>query len=217
MVVNPSRLILTLPNLGGGRLNIKKLQITLAAHFYLEAIDGIYEASLDTKNRLKTQLAQRVEEIESDKTLDSEEKNYLLHTFGDDFYMAEITTNLAGEMMIVALYKTIEIAIKEMARTSGLFTPPQLQVLFRVADLKKNFKKKVCDLETLPNYDAFNELRCINNAIKHSGRVGVELARYSSFTQGQILSGLHEHYFRLRDNVNIFVNSLATKIKAAIS
>lgn len=197
-------------------MNLQKLQVKLATHYYLEAIDGIYDASLQTKSKLEKELAQQAKEISADTTLDADEMQYMLSSLGDDLFMAEVTTELAGEMMVVALYKTIEIAIKRMTKASGLFTPTQLESFFRVSELKKQLKKKVCDIETLNKYQAYDELRCINNAIKHSGIVGTELAAYSGFKKGQKLADLHNHYYRLRNDVDSFLIALQDKIIAAI-
>ena len=193
-------------------MNFKKLKVKIATHYHLEAIDGIYDASLQVKAKLAGDISKEAQAIEADSTLESDERQYMLSSLGDDFFIAEITTELAGEMMVVALYKTVEISIKQMAKASELFTVDQLRSFYKISDLKKQFKKKICDIKTLKNYKAYDELRCINNAIKHSGVVDKDLAAYPGFKKGEKLADLHKHYNRLRDNVDGFVIALQDEI-----
>lgn len=197
-------------------MNLKKLKVKLATHYHMEAIDGIYGASLQVKANIEKELAQQAHEVCSDQNLDQDEKEYMLSSLGDELFIAEVTTELAGEMMIIALYKTIEIAIKSMTRASELFTEAQLESFYRVGELKKQLKTKVVDVETLKHYKAYDELRCINNAIKHSGIVGTELASYPGFNKGQKITDLHTHYYRLRDDVDRFLVLLQAAIIKAI-
>jgi hypothetical protein len=197
-------------------MNLKKLQIKLATHYHMEAIDGIFEASLQVKAKIEKELAKQAVEIEVDQNLDQDEKQYMLNSLGDELFIAEVTTELAGEMMIIALYKTIEIAIKRMTKVSDLFTDKQLASFYRISQLKAQLKKKVVDIENLNHYHAYNELRCISNAIKHSGSVDTELACYPNFNKGQKLSDLHTHYYRLKEDVDHFLVSLQDKIIKAI-
>lgn len=197
-------------------MNLKKLKVKLATHYHIEAIDGIFGASLQVKAKIEQELKQQANEIDADQSLDHDEKQYILSSLGDELFIAEATTELAGEMMIIALYKTIEIAIKTMTTACELFTKTQLASFYRIVELKKQLKMKVVDIETLKHYKAYDELRCINNAIKHSGLVGTELASYPGFKKGQRLSNLHAHYYRLRDDVDHFLVSLQAEIIKAI-
>ena len=200
-------------------MNVQKLKVKLAAHYCLDAIDGIYESSLQMESKIKHEIRKREDEIRANSSLDSNEMNYLLGSLDDELFYTKITTELAGEMMIIALYKTIEIAILKMATASELFTPAQLKSFFRMSDLKKHLNNKICNIKTLQHYLAYDELRLINNAIKHSGVVKKELAAYAEFKfkKGQKLKDLHNHYYRLRNNVDRFLLSLQDRIITAIS
>jgi hypothetical protein len=197
-------------------MNIKKLKVKLATHYHIEAIDGIYESSLQVKAKIESGLAQQAADISADQQIEDEEREYMLSSLGDELFIAEVTTELAGEMMVVALYKTIEIAIKKMTSACELFTKTQLASFYRITELKKQLKMKVVDIETLAHYKAYDELRCINNAIKHSGVVGADLAAYPGFKKGERLSDLHTHYYRLRSDVDRFLLSLQAEIIKAI-
>ncbi|MFA0373068.1 hypothetical protein AB4511_26130, partial [Vibrio sp. 10N.222.54.F6] len=87
----------------------------------------------------------------------------IIDTYSDDHYLSRQTVELAEEMQIVALYKSVEISIKDMLKYSGLFTNKQLDSFYRIGALKKEVSKKVCALDGLKNYKSYDELRCINN------------------------------------------------------
>jgi hypothetical protein len=104
----------------------KKLRIRLASTYSVDVIDGLHAAALGFRSTLSGELAKATKQIDIDSSLDSDEKTHLVNGLADELYIAEMTTELAGEMMIIALYKTVEIAIKRMARVSGLFTENQV-------------------------------------------------------------------------------------------
>lgn len=193
-------------------MNLKKLQVKLATHYYYEVIDGIYDSSIVMKAKLEKDLQAQAADIEADKQLSSDEREYMLSSLGDEVFIAELTTELAGEMMIVALYKTLEIGIKKMATFSGLFTQKQTASFYRMAELNKLMKSKVCDIKGLKHYKAFDELRCINNSVKHNGVANNELASYPNWKKGQKLTQLHTHYHRLKDDVESFITEMQNEI-----
>jgi len=62
------------------------------------------------------------------------------------------------------------------------------------------------DIKRTPHYRAVNELRLLNNAVKHAGRVTAELAReYPRWKQGRKLTGVGAAYERLRRPVPSYI------------
>jgi len=50
-------------------------------------------------------------------------------------------------------------------------------------------------MQSITGYDAFNEIRCLNNAIKHNGKVSIELINVSSaWDKGKPLTDLDKHF-----------------------
>jgi hypothetical protein len=61
-------------------------------------------------------------------------------------------------------------------------------------------------IDITPHYRAVNELRLLNNAVKHAGRVTAELAReYPRWKQGRKLTGVGAAYERLRRPVPSYI------------
>jgi hypothetical protein len=195
--------------------SINKLRVTFLAHYYDEIIDMLYSSAVEAKLNLKAKLEKDLTDIVSDNVLSEEEKHELESYISDELFLSEKTTELAGEMMIVALYKTIEIAIKDMLRVSRLFTDIEMKKFSQADKLKKQIKNKICDTETLKGYHAYNELRLINNCIKHSGLVNDKLsATYPSWKKNEKLQNLDKSYFRLKNDVNVFIKLLRDNVLA---
>jgi len=189
----------------------RKLQITILMQYEDAPIEGVYLAAKQSLRDLNGKLQQREKIIESDSSLSEDEKYSFIDHLSDDYYQGGLIVNLAEELVIVALYKTVEIAIKKMADRSGLFTAQELHNFFRVNSLRSSFRRHVADLRTLPGFDSYDELRCINNSVKHSGKASSELANYG-WVQGDELENLWPDYIRLKPGVRQFVEELASKI-----
>jgi hypothetical protein len=81
---------------------------------------------------------------------------------------------LAQKLAIVGLYGQLEICVKNMVAIALPKVNPR--VLFRWDGLRDALAKAGIQIEKLKHYKQVNQLRCLNNAIKHSELVGPELA-----------------------------------------
>ncbi len=72
--------------------------------------------------------------------------------------------------------------------------------------------KKGCDIKTLAGYSEFDELRLINNCIKHNGVVDKKLSGYSNWNEGDKLSKLYFSYNRLKNGVNDFILAVRDQV-----
>lgn len=190
-------------------VSLKKIRVRIATYTNNEIIDRLYESSVSSKTQLEQKLR-----TEIDNTSDSNEKEMLIELADDDLFLADLTTELAEEMIIIALFKTLEISIKKMAIGSELFTEDEVKSFYNFASLKKLIKRDICDITNLSNYNAYNELRCINNCVKHSGLVSSELATFSCWSgkEGDKIENLYSHYCRLKNECFFFLDELQKQI-----
>ncbi len=139
---------------------------------------------------------------EEEKKGNSEYASYLE---GCQSYIPD-THFLAHELSIVALYKEIETKASLLFKKNMTSKYPKKFYLDK-KNIKANFK---IDLEDIPEYDSFNELRLINNSIKHYGYVNNDLSinfkRWGN--EGDELNDLKEAYERLKPEVITFFNKL---------
>lgn len=92
----------------------------------------------------------------------------------DEVALAESIQDLADQLAIVALYGEVEIRVKHMC--SIAMPMVDAAPLFRWKNLEKALHGVGIRLENLKQYKSVNQLRCLNNSIKHSRKVDAELA-----------------------------------------
>lgn len=130
----------------------------------------------------------------------------------DEIYQLDSVSHLADQLSIIALYRVVELTTSRMlAHEFGKATEKKASDIAKVRDLLKN--QKGVDLASVPHYRTIDELRLLNNAIKHSGRVTKELAKYPRWKEGDHLTGLAEAYERLRPKVPPYIFRLAERMK----
>ena len=72
------------------------------------------------------------------------------------------------------------------------------------------------NVEALASYSALNELRCLNNCIKHSGYADAELASLGTkWAEGDELKydGLKDAFDRLKQSAMNFVVELVAEVR----
>lgn len=132
---------------------------------------------------------------------------YKSHLDGE-FYLLDEVEKLANELAIVGLYKNVEIHTKRVVKRN-IPTVNEKQ-LFKVDRLKKALPFK---LENIDEYKAFDELRLINNSVKHNAVVNKDLAQaFPSWKEGEELLELDKHYERLLPKIKKYILSLVDEI-----
>jgi hypothetical protein len=168
----------------------------------LENIDQrIDSTTLDEfRDHLETSLRRREKALEKEYSSLTEDDfedprdidGYKAHLEDQAFYANEVR-KLGHELCIVALYRQIEIHSKRVVKRN--FPSLNERQLFNIATMKTALP---FDLEALPHFAAFDELRLFNNAIKHEGRVSDDLVKkFPTLCAGEELADLDKTYDRL--------------------
>jgi hypothetical protein len=110
---------------------------------------------------------------------------------------------LGGQLAMVALYQVIELSTKALLRPKY---KKKADKFYKFDALKIKIKKDFgVDTETLTNAAAVAEIRLINNAVKHEGRVSPQLAKQFGtqfgWKKGSRLEGLEQAFDRLSPSV----------------
>jgi len=108
----------------------------------------------------------------------------------DDLHELDAISDLADQLSIVALYSVVEINTgRVLAQRFGPAARKNASYIKRLH--KFLMQQQRIDIKRIPHYRAVNELRLLNNAVKHAGRVTAELAReYPRWKQGRKLTGV---------------------------
>jgi hypothetical protein len=129
-------------------------------------------------------------------------------SFGSDAeFLGEIEA-LSDEMCILALYKKQEITMTKML---GRFYPLlDKSKLHKIDYVKKNLPFRI---STLAGYLSMDELRLINNSIKHNGVVSKALSNYPGWVEKTPLLNLDKAFDRLAPGVRSYVASVCGAIR----
>jgi len=122
----------------------------------------------------------------------------------DDFFAgvaSELDTisRLTDKLSIVALYRVVEVVTARMM-IHDLGTAVRADKMYKIDEVERALKAhKNLELRTVPYYGAMNELRRLNNDIKH--------------TDGRDLGKLDKKYDRFRRKVPLYILRLAERMK----
>ena len=129
----------------------------------------------------------------------------------DDVAEIDAFTSLYAEAAIVMLWRSVEMFRKRtIANALG---PSQAQSTFQHRKFREALARLAISEATLRCGESVDELRCINNAVKHEGRVGTELTRHPLWKKrhGEELGDLRPHYRRLRPLAERYIEDLIAK------
>ena len=131
--------------------------------------------------------------------------------YADEAYELSDLSALFTQLSVIALYAVVEIRTKSLlARPAG---SPAIRKMFKFAEMKGVFEKASGQrLERMPHYTAIDELRCLNNAIKHSGVVGAELASFPGWKRGDMIGDVRPAVTRIRPIIRPFLSAVAAAL-----
>ena len=167
----------------------KRLQLESLTHLG-EEIDHLIEHISHAQAIESNEISQQYHELDADNELSEDEKYDIQEGLIDQNEHLKDVLDLMYELAIIALYKKVEITTKKAIRIC--FHDIEQKKLYRIDFLKKQLKDKGIDIEAFTNYKAMNELRLINNCIKHSGWVDDKLAAYNDWIEGKPLNYVEE-------------------------
>jgi len=130
----------------------------------------------------------------------------------DDLYELDLVSGLTDQLSIVALYRVVELYIsKILVRRFGVSA---VRKAYRIDTLEAFLKSKGVDLKAISHFKSIDELRLLNNAVKHSGVVSAELAKhYPRWKKGNKLEHLDKAYERLHPKVSKYILRFAEAVK----
>jgi len=139
--------------------------------------------------------------------------HYLIRTQESSRYMTDImyrTEEMIAflEMKVVYSYKHFEIGIKRLI--SLAYPEIDMSGFFRWKELNRFLISKAINIKDISNYREVNELRIVNNEVKHSGKLGEEIKEISEFKSHDSIQfdPLDRFYRRVKMAPHQFLGSL---------
>lgn len=115
------------------------------------------------------------------------------------------------EMNIVYAYKEFEVNLKRLIKMTYKI---DTRDLFRWQSIEVFLKSKGIKLSTLKSFKEVNEIRLVNNSIKHSNKIENELKKIAEFKSREYMdyNSLYKFYHRVKNHPYIFLEDLSTHI-----
>ncbi len=144
---------------------------------------------------------------------DDEAQDYIADNFADNLAELDVISALGDEFAIVGLYRVVEVFRGRIMQARYGSASPNTAYINRVRDFL--LKHHGIDIDRIPHHRAINELRLLNNAIKHdTAIVTAELAQaFPRWKEGKRLTGLNAAYERLKKHVPAYIFAFAARVK----
>ena len=125
------------------------------------------------------------------------------------------TKDILSNYMLVASFSFYEKAIKKLLSLTGKLTDTELSSCYKKKEAKQFLKSKFkIDYKLLTDFTKIEELRCLNNDIKHNGLAGIELITANpKWTLNQPITNTYDDFKRLMDGPRNLLRDLANKIE----
>ncbi|MCB0699188.1 MAG: hypothetical protein KDC11_05035 [Chitinophagaceae bacterium] len=126
------------------------------------------------------------------------------------YYQEELQSIV--EMKIINAFKTVEIDIKILV--GAAFQNSNQKRLYKWESILSFFKSKNIDVTNFKSYDCVNQIRQVNNAIKHSGDYEKSLTSIIEFSSDKkpLSDRLLDFYDRVKKMPEVFIDELSTAI-----
>ena len=185
--------------------------------YELEQLDAFFEQS---------KLSLRFEKKALEQRAASSGGGYPDDLYVDDFAQLEKSAQLSSEFVIIGLWRCIELYRRDAIRHALgsdddikcflgrkksqrplSFNHPDFQAFLVKLEIKENEIRRAKSVD---------ELRCLNNAIKHERRVNGPLAKFPMWKgkENKELGDLDRHYARLQPRAKQYLEDLAQRLRA---
>jgi len=201
----------------GSGLSYARL-IESLARMEIEKVELFIENSKAQFQKKNIEIDQAFSSISRSQFLSDFDFNSYVDTFADEAYMLKEVLNLSEQLAVVALYRIVEIRTTTALSMFGN-KAKQKKRIFKSNEitnvLKSDFGIK---MSLLKHYNVIDELRLINNTIKHSGEVSKQLYKYgwnqndkleiSSTKLENFINKIPEYIYDFVDKLSIASSSL---------
>ncbi len=174
-------------------------------------IDNAASTELARLDDLMLLVNQGVEDERDDLYAQGGDEDDGIEFYADEAHALTEVDSLFTQLAIVGLYAVVEIRTK--SHLGAKATPKELANAFKFAQTKALFAKYARrPLTKMPHYAAIDELRCLNNAVKHNAFVGKELARFSGWSLGDRIGDVRPIFARIRPLVPQYLSAVGHAI-----
>jgi hypothetical protein len=198
---------------------LKKMRIKLVSKLDEQVMLHLYAAPLSYSTQVKASIDNFELSVLNDNSLTFDEKGDIKQDLDAEVYALRAAVTIANEAVILGLFKTIEISMLKVAKASELFNRKDLNGFSKTSHIRQALRRKGIILSNIRNFCKFEELKELNNCLKHSGIASNKLTQFNpvDYQARQPIVGTRAHFTRLLFNcldfVSAFGDEVATKIR----
>lgn len=160
----------------------------------IDYIDKLLE-QVDNQNHSDSKkLKKSLDKAKPKNFLSDNDYNSYVDSLIDDFDILKEVNLLSSQLAIVALYRIVEIRTKSILKRH-LNNSKNINSVFQYKNLIKLLKKEFgIELKNIKGFSTIDELRCLNNSIKHQGVVSVELSKFHGWKLNEKIGDTTDSY-----------------------
>jgi hypothetical protein len=146
-----------------------------------------------------------------------EETLALVFDLESDVDMNEQQLYCFAEMKIVHLFRAYEITLKKLIKIA--FPTAKERDFFSWEKLREFCKSNGFNINTIPSYSEINQLRLVNNCIKHSASINDDVKKsVPEFCNESAFSyeSLYSFYNSVRDHLLLFLQGVALEFDSSL-
>lgn len=162
---------------------------------------------------LESENPDRFEELEEIAQQSGHSLHIQMHDYIRTASYIEEELSTLFEMKIIYAFKHLEIEIKNLISAS--FNETSIGKFSKWDNLIQYLKSKNIEIKNVKDYREVNQLRTVNNFLKHSnGKIDNSLKGIEEFNEVKSINYeiLEKFYARVKDSSNAFLNSLSNAI-----
>lgn len=179
----------------------------------IDYIDKLLEQIENQNHSDSNKLKKSLDKAKPEKFLSDNDYNSYVDSLIDDFDILKEVNLLSSQLAIVALYRIVEIRTKSILKRH-LKNSRDIKAVFRIENLIKLLKKEFgIELNKVKGFSKIDELRCLNNSIKHQGVVSAELSNFNGWKLNEKIGDTTDNYNSFAKVVPSYLFSLCEQIE----
>lgn len=179
----------------------------------IDYIDRFLEQIKNQNHSDSKKLKKSLNKAKPEKFLSDNDYNSYVDSLVDEFDILKEVNLLSSQLAIVALYRIVEIRTKSILKRH-LKNSKDIKSVFLFDNLIKLLKKEFSiDLKKVDGFSKIDELRCLNNSIKHQGVVSDELSNFHGWKFGEKIGETSDSFNSLAKVVPSYLFSLCEQIE----
>jgi len=162
----------------------------------------------------KQDLEKKALEIQKRFPQNSKEYGYDIDDYLDDTnHLFKEIVKIGDMLLMIGLYRIVELKTKNALKWRYEGGEAKLLQRFDWKKVKQRLEKDGIKIDDISYYSEIDELRLINNAIKHMGKVTQELsAEYPEWNAGDEFNNLSTKFYRYCEIIPKYVHKLVIKV-----